>query len=161
MSLRGFRPQIPGLAPNIQQRAVIKGAMEASRLYVRPLYTLTKESSELHFIAVFRLAGHPPVVWDSWDTEPSAFTKLSLLWHVGPDLGDDVFAFDFLPAGTRQKGHDCALQVLFMIGLVGSCLINSHEDLLDTLRFRVLPLSLSTYKKQRCDVVLCSLLSRN
>ena len=142
MSLRGFTPLIPGLAPNVGQRAAIKVAMGASRLYVRPLYTLANSDDEgkaaPHYVVVFRLAGHPPLVWDSFDKKPSRFTKLSLLWHIGPDLSDDEFEYEYLRAGRQQRNHECALQVLFMVGFVGSFFIRSNDDLLAALNFRVL-----------------------
>ena len=142
MSLRGFAPFISGLAPNIGQRAAIKVAMGASRLYVRPLHTLATSVDEgkaaFHYVVVFRLAGNPPLVWDSFDEEPSPFTKLSLLWHIGPDLSDDEFEYEYLRAGRQQRNHECALQVLFMVGFVGSFFIRSNDDLLAALNFRVL-----------------------
>jgi hypothetical protein len=161
MIMRGFAPVFPGLALNIGQRAAIKVAMGASRLYVRPLFTLTNTEDErdadFHYVVVFRLADHPPLVWDSWDQTPSRFTKLSLLWHIGPDLGDAEFEYGYLRAGQQQKSLECALQVLFMVGLVGSFFIRSNDDLLDALRFRVLPLPISTYNLTtlRCCSAYC------
>ena len=143
MSLGEFAPYVRDFFnPMVRARAACMSAMDASRLYVRPLSTLlcNEKKNERHFIVIFRLSGHPPLVWDSFDEKPSFFTKMSLLWHVGPDLGDEQFEYGYLRSGRQQLAHDCGLQVLFMVGLVGSYLIGSHDDLVDTLRFRVLPL---------------------